>query len=69
MGDELIERLKQSEKVLKELSNEQIIYLALSEILQEIAVSPAYGVEIPVGLKVRRISLSADLTRRAGVKW
>ena len=65
MSDKFIENLKKNEEILKKLSDANIISLALSELMQEMAT----GKDVPPGLKVKRISLSAELAKRAGVKW
>ncbi len=65
MNDQMIENLKKNEEILGRLSDEQVGYLALSELMSEMA----FGKDVPPGLKIKRISLSAELTKRAGVKW
>lgn len=65
MSDPFIDSLKQNEKILQKLSDGNVIQLALSELMAEMAV----GKDVPPGLKAKRISLSAELAKRAGVKW
>jgi len=65
VSDEFIERLKENERVLGTLDDEKIGFLALSELMAEMAV----GKEVPPGSKAKRIVLSAELAKRAGVKW
>lgn len=65
MADEFIDRMRQNAEVLSGLSNEDVLMLALSELMSEMAL----GKEMPPGTKAKRIALSADLARRAGVKW
>ena len=65
MGDPFIEALKMKEKTLSELSDDKVMYLALSEVLMEMAA----GKDVPPGTKASRIVLSVELAKRAGVKW
>lgn len=65
MGDPFIDRVLENEKVLKDLSDEQVILLALSVLTEEGAF--ADGV-IP-GTKAKLIALSASLASRAGIKF
>jgi len=62
--DPLIERMKQNEKVLKGLGDDKLIMLALSEVLDELL-----GNEVPPGILAKRISLSAELTKRSGIRY
>ena len=57
MSDEFIEALKKNEETLSKLSDEKIMYLALSELMVEMAL----GKDTPAGLKIKRIALSAEL--------
>lgn len=65
MSDPFVDRLLENAKILKSLTNEQAIMLSLSEVLYESAL----GDDVPPGTKAKRIALSADLYRRAGVKF
>ena len=65
MSDKFIDALRRNEVLLSNLDNEAIMCLAMSEILSEFAV----GNDVPPRLKAKRISLSAELTKRAGVKF
>ena len=65
MSDEFIDRLIENEKILKGMTDEQAVMLSLSEVLYESAL----GDDVPPGTKAKRISLSADLYRRAGVRF
>lgn len=65
MADPFVEALKKNEKLLAGLTDEQVQGLALSEFMMELAI----GKNVPPGLKAKRISLSAELCKRAGVKW
>jgi hypothetical protein len=63
--DPFIESLKKNEELMKTLTVEQRMALALSELLMESAT----GADVPPGTKAKRIALSAVLTQDAGVKW
>ena len=65
MSDPFVESLKRNEETLKSLSNDSIVLLALSSIVFEMSV----GTDIPIGTKSKCISLSAELAKRAGVRW
>lgn len=65
MSDPLIDSLKENEKILSKLSDDDLIKLALAEIIMEMGM----GRDVPPGTKAKRITLSAVLTQRAGVKW
>lgn len=65
MSDPFIEALKKNEEVLSTMSDDKIMFLALSELMSEMAI----GKDVPPGTQAKRISLSVDLARRAGVKW
>lgn len=65
MSDPFIDALKMKEKTLSELSDDKVMYLALSEVLAEMSV----GKDVPLGTKASRVVLSVELAKRAGVKW
>lgn len=64
MDDPFVKRLQENEKVLSTLSDNDVIMLALSDIILEMT-----GKDTPPGIQAKRITLSADLNRRAGVKF
>jgi len=64
-SDPFIDRIKENEEILSTLSNDQVVYLSLSELMSEMAL----GKDVPPGLKAKRISLSAELSKRAGIRW
>ena len=65
MSDPFIDRIKENEAILSKLTDEQVILLSLSEIVLE----TAEGKDVPPGIKARRICLSAELSKRAGIRW
>lgn len=65
MTDPMIEALLRSEKVLKGLTDNDVIMLGLSELMTELAL----GKDIPPGLKAKRMALASSLASRAGVKF
>jgi len=65
VSDPFIEALQKSEATLKVLSDDDLVKLALSEVLANDAADPA----VPPGIKVKMITLSAELAKRVGVKW
>ncbi len=65
MGDLFVDRILENEKILKPLTNEQVIMLALSELMMELTAGP----DVPPGSKAKGISLASALSHRAGVKF
>ncbi len=65
MSDPFIDKILENEKNLKPLTNEQVIMLALSEVIMEMSA----GSHIPPGQKAKGISLASSLSQRAGVKF
>ncbi len=65
MGDPFIDTIKENESILQKLDSQDLIFLALSELMSEMAT----GTDVPPGLKAKRISLSAELSKRAGIRW
>ena len=65
MSDQFISSLKENEAILAKLSDDAVVLLALSKLMMEMCA----GKDVPPGTKVKGICLSADLARRAGVKW
>ena len=65
MPDLFIDRLKENEKILSTLSDEDLRSIALSEMMMELAM----GDDVPPGVKAKRVALSAALAGRAGVKF
>ena len=64
MSDPFVARLLENEKILKPLSNEQVIMLALSEVVMELSM----GLDVPPGSKAKSIALASALSLRAGGK-
>lgn len=64
MSDTFAEAAKKHEKLFSKLGNGELVYLALSEILSEMSA----GKDIPHNTKLKRIVLSTELLKRAGVK-
>ena len=65
MGDPFVDRILENTKILEPLSNEQVIMLALSELILELSA----GTSVPPGMKAKGISLGSSLAQRAGVKF
>ncbi len=65
MGDPFVDRILENEKILEPLSNEEVIMLALSELIMELTA----GADVPPGSKAKGISLASSLSQRAGVKF
>ena len=65
MSDPFIDALLKNEETLSKLTDDKVMFLALSELMIEMSL----GKDVPPGIKAKRISLSADLAKRAGVKW
>ncbi len=65
MSDPFIDRILENEKILKPLNKEQIIMLALSELMVEMANVK----DAPPGTKAKRIALASNLSHRAGVRF
>jgi hypothetical protein len=65
MSDPMVDALLKSEAVLKGLQDNDVIMLALSEVLAEMAMDN----KAPPGLRAKRMALAGSLASRAGVKF
>jgi len=64
MADPFIENIVRNEAILKKLSDDAVMLLAISEMCMEMTSIT----DVP-GSKAKFVALSAELSKRAGIKW